>query len=38
MHTFPIKVQCKVIEILEVRWLDMKLMQTFKEIPTSDES
>ena len=40
MHTFPIKVHYKVIEILAVRWPGTKLMQIFKVTTrsTSDES
>ena len=40
MHTFPIKVHYKVIEILAVRWLGTKLMQIFKTTTrsTSDAS
>ena len=38
MHTFPIKVYHKVIEILAMRWLGPKLMQIFKETTANDES
>ena len=31
MRTFLIKVHCKVIEILAVRWLGTKLMEIFTE-------